>query len=379
MDCPVCSSSAGFYTEICCKDFYKASISDKIEIGFCWRCGHLFNIVDENKLNEFYKEYSQVHNVSTTKGNTPGKLNNLAKGNYKKLFNFIRKNIKLKSGLKILDVGCAQGGFLKYLSSKGKFNLYGTDYVVPKSSKIKFLEGTASELPYPDNFFDIVILDQVLEHVHDLQKAVIEIKRVTKGEGLIVVNVPNMEKYCEYNRYPNFWFLIKEHIQHFNMLSMLLLFNNTNFEFLKVEFDTYSLMNKQIQMPVMMFCFKKFNLSSYVKLTWSDTMLQEKLQYDIKEVMLSYNTVFAWGISKEFFYAYANTDLNKIKNLVLIDKNTYKVKELKFEGKNIVKPSKELFKNSDKFSVILIFTAAYFDEIKKEAIKLGFKGDIIKV
>lgn len=45
-------------------------------------------------------------------------------------------------------------------------------------------------LPFPDETFDLVFADNVLEHVFDLQKGVSEIQRITKVGGLIAIGIP---------------------------------------------------------------------------------------------------------------------------------------------------------------------------------------------
>jgi SAM-dependent methyltransferase len=46
------------------------------------------------------------------------------------------------------------------------------------------------EIPFPDNTFDLVICNHVLEHVDDDQKAMQEIKRVLKNGGKAILQVP---------------------------------------------------------------------------------------------------------------------------------------------------------------------------------------------
>ena len=46
-------------------------------------------------------------------------------------------------------------------------------------------------LPYPDNFFDTVLLGQVLEHLNNPIDALINIRRVLKEDGRLILDVPN--------------------------------------------------------------------------------------------------------------------------------------------------------------------------------------------
>jgi SAM-dependent methyltransferase len=52
-------------------------------------------------------------------------------------------------------------------------------------------EGDAQELPFPDGHFDTVLVNEVLEHVPDQDKALLEIHRVLRPGGYLVVFSPN--------------------------------------------------------------------------------------------------------------------------------------------------------------------------------------------
>ena len=59
-------------------------------------------------------------------------------------------------------------------------------------------------LPFMSDFFDIVVCSHVLEHVKDDKKAILEIKRVLKKNGLAVIGVPsvgNKHNFMHYREY----------------------------------------------------------------------------------------------------------------------------------------------------------------------------------
>lgn len=95
-----------------------------------------------------------------------------------------------RSAIKVLDVGCGRGGAVAYLLEQG-FDAYGVDvradYIANGrdflgSGRLALLD--AGKYPYPDDYFDIVISDQVFEHVADLSQLAGEVARTTKPGGM---------------------------------------------------------------------------------------------------------------------------------------------------------------------------------------------------
>ncbi len=97
----------------------------------------------------------------------------------------------------ILDVGCASGWMANEVSkifpaakitgvdAYGKAINYGKR-VYPH---IKFRMADAHKLPFKANSFDLVICYEVIEHLVDPPKALQEIKRVLKKNGLAIVTM----------------------------------------------------------------------------------------------------------------------------------------------------------------------------------------------
>ena len=107
---------------------------------------------------------------------------------------------KVKPGQCILDIGCGSGEFLFKL--KNKFiNLYGQDtsssaieWAKQKNKDFKnilFFEGELKNCKFEDIFFDCCLCLDVLEHVEDPMSVLVEIKRVLKKDGQLIVSMPN--------------------------------------------------------------------------------------------------------------------------------------------------------------------------------------------
>lgn len=105
-----------------------------------------------------------------------------------------RSSVYKGEPLNILNVGAATGRSSEILESFG--NVQSIEYDVPSYQfcrdvlKLKIDQGSITELPYYDDSFDCVCAFDVVEHVEDHQKALIELFRVCKPGGKIFITVP---------------------------------------------------------------------------------------------------------------------------------------------------------------------------------------------
>jgi ubiquinone/menaquinone biosynthesis C-methylase UbiE len=137
-------------------------------------------------------------------------------------------------GPRFLDVGCSNGLGI-YLASQKKSvkELYGID--VCKQAIIKAREnninnhtinlkyGLAENLEYEDNFFDCILMGEILEHVMDDVKAISEAYRVLKTDGTIIITVPNGGHTSA------------DHLRIYTEQTIINLAGNTGFNFIKIE------------------------------------------------------------------------------------------------------------------------------------------------
>jgi len=101
--------------------------------------------------------------------------------------------------LTILDIGCGNGEFtLKVAKKVGAETTVGIERVLPfakmaSSKGINVIWGDASNtFPFKDEAFDVVVANQVIEHVNNTDIFVKEIRRVLKNNCYCVVATPNL-------------------------------------------------------------------------------------------------------------------------------------------------------------------------------------------
>ncbi len=137
--------------------------------------------------------------IPTTKND----INNLL--NHTKFYKFAAQFVKDK---KVADVGCGSGYGCEILKKSGGSYVHGFD--VSKASidfaksrySVKIADFSIASITdmnvVDDNSYDISINSEVMEHIKEYNmeyKAVEELKRITKNEGLIIVATPNTEMF----------------------------------------------------------------------------------------------------------------------------------------------------------------------------------------
>jgi SAM-dependent methyltransferase len=134
-------------------------------------------------------EYFQNEDIDSFKGNRPR-------------LKFLLKNFK--KGDKILNIGVGNG-FLEFLALEYEIDIYCID---PSKKAIERLKenlgdkayiGYSQSLPFKDNFFDGVVMSEVLEHLNDeiIVQTIKEVNRVLIKNALFIGTVPYKENLNE--------------------------------------------------------------------------------------------------------------------------------------------------------------------------------------
>jgi SAM-dependent methyltransferase len=99
---------------------------------------------------------------------------------------------KLKRGAIVLDLGCGNGAIVKEYRRLG-YEAFGCDLAFKEgpdveslhsNGLIRLIQREPYRLPFPDDSFNVVISDQVFEHVKNYDETLSEIRRVLKPEGI---------------------------------------------------------------------------------------------------------------------------------------------------------------------------------------------------
>lgn len=108
----------------------------------------------------------------------------------------------------ILDCACGRGFYLNYYRYVSGAKLVGLELdsdIIRKAQKnvghlpdITLNRANIYSLPYPDDYFDGVILSEILEHIDDDVRGLKEVFRVLKPGASVAITVPNAN-------YPFLW------------------------------------------------------------------------------------------------------------------------------------------------------------------------------
>jgi len=215
--CPVCQSKYIFKT-LDVKDYFLSQ--ENFSIWQCKDCNLSFtNPRPENEhLGKYYESRDYLSHDTKSSG---------AIG---KLYQFLRKiNIKQKykivNGLtgigEILDIGCGTGELLNYFQ-KHKWECLGIE---PNVSARDFARThyrlKVEEEPELQKLsaasFDIISMWHVLEHVPDVNGRMVEIKKILKMEGFLIIALPNITSW-DATLYKGYWagLDVPRHLYHFS-------------------------------------------------------------------------------------------------------------------------------------------------------------------
>jgi SAM-dependent methyltransferase len=104
-----------------------------------------------------------------------------------------------RAGASYLDIGCGPGVITKLIGSRiGAARVIGVDQleVARKEGDLELVPcnlDPCERLPFDDATFDVVSCLETLEHVHDTDHLVTEIRRVLKPDGYALISVPRLD------------------------------------------------------------------------------------------------------------------------------------------------------------------------------------------
>jgi len=237
---------------------------------------------------------------------------------------------------RILDIGCANGGLLTALQSKGFLNICGIDpspacvAATRKLSKGDAWVGTLANVPVEAGTFDGIILSHVMEHVRDLSAAMELVHRLLNPGGWVYIEVPDASRYEEFLVAP-FQDFNTEHINHFSETSLANLCRRNRF---LPELSGTKIIDSSKDMPYpSLFWFARKwekpmpivkdgklqgDLEKYIG---ASKVLMARIDANIRKLITEYPEIIVWGTGQLTMKLLADTCLRDARITAFVDGN----------------------------------------------------------
>ncbi len=236
LSCPICNE-----TKIMNKWNYNF-----FKIYNCSNCFHEFTLPFKAGDIEFYKKNEIYYNLKTQMENNlipPSHFDILHK-----ILTTIKKTFK-DNKIKILDFGCGSGFYLYELKKRGYNDSLGIDFneeVISAAKEVYGINAEKLDLNYLliNNYkFDLILLNQVLEHVDEPLELLKNLHKLLNKDGILFISVPNINYFkirkkirnsvLPSGNYP------PHHISFFNVHSLKYILSLSNALIIECNFQTY--------------------------------------------------------------------------------------------------------------------------------------------
>ncbi|HLP63323.1 class I SAM-dependent methyltransferase [Flavobacterium sp.] len=215
----------------------------KMSLYTCKNCNHTFTVIpreEEEPYNEDY--FIEVH--KNWFNNPDFKL-------FERVYNYSKK-LLADEKIKMVDIGCGQGAFLKHILNTYKndsLELSGIDIITNSYPGIKFESGDFLEMDFNENY-NIITNFMVIEHVIDPHLFVNKMVKSLTKDGVIVINTINsgslvyrVATFLNTLGFssPHDRLFDHHHLQHYTNKSLVKLLEMEGLDIVKVENHNYPL------------------------------------------------------------------------------------------------------------------------------------------
>jgi ubiquinone/menaquinone biosynthesis C-methylase UbiE len=168
---------------------------------------------------------------------------------------------KYIKGKIVLDIASGEGYGTNLISQNAKF-VYGVDIdsqsILEAKQKyqeknLEFIIGSTNEIPILNESVDVVVSFETIEHHDKHEEMMMEIKRVLKPDGLLILSTPDKLHYSDKRNFKNkfhikelykseFQELVSKHFKEVQLLNQMFINGNSiiNDDLYSIKTDIYS-------------------------------------------------------------------------------------------------------------------------------------------
>ncbi len=209
--CPLCSSPHGRITARGEDYEYKTS-DQQYQFQICLRCGHEY--LNPRPCNDFI-HMAYPSNYYTLEGRHTSKQSRLISFLKKKVTGRRLNHIKqhLEVGASVFEVGCGDASLLIELKlSCPELTLGGIDLQFSEATEtlcrysgIDLLKGNVEIVDFEENKYDLIIMNQLIEHVANPEALIKKLVTALKSGGFLSIETPEKKGYDRYFFYESYW------------------------------------------------------------------------------------------------------------------------------------------------------------------------------
>ncbi len=196
----------------------------------CKACGFIFSEpFPPVEISKVYERIVDPEYVEEEEGRS---------GNFKSILKVLKRIVKNKGSF--LDVGSATG-IMMNLAKKEGWDVYGVElsrWAVDEAKKrygLEIIQGDFSEVELPENFFKVVTLIDIIEHVSNPKEVIEKVWRILEKGGVAVIVTPDVQSFTAKVMGERWWHFRPAHIGFFSKRSLLYLLNSKGFEIVKAR------------------------------------------------------------------------------------------------------------------------------------------------
>ena len=345
------------------------------DVVVCEECGFGFadHIPDQTDFDAHYRDMSKYEYQDQGGKETEYDLGRL-RAVTESIVSFL-PNINVR----LLDVGCATGRLLALFKEKGFNNVLGLDpspvcaQTAERLYGARVLTGTICEIDKvmaDEQPFDFVVMAGILEHLRDIDHALLRMRKVLASSGLLFVEVPDATAFGCWSDAP-FQEFSTEHVNFFSTKSLENLMRRYGFVRVFSRQVTRDRSHGMV-MPVVTALYRKENeIQALTHIRDNETMSslgdyirksQEAeigIQREIEVLVKCAKPIVVWGVGTHTLHLLTTSRLLQANIRAFVDSNVrYQGKEL--DGIPIISPNDLL----DRPESILISSRVFQKEIK---------------